>query len=353
MKKRLLVLALAGIMTVTTLTGCGSFKDSDVVATVDDTEITADVANFYARYLQAQYETYYSAYIGEDMWNTEASEGQTYEEAVKEDVIETLEKMALLEDHMDEYNVTLSDAEKKVIEDTAKSFDEDNALEEKELISGSKDAVERVLTWMAIEQKMRDAIQAKADTEVSDDEAAQKSMDYVAFSYTTTDAEGNETDLSDDEKADLKSKAEEIAQGLKDGGDFAELAQNAGAEVKTTTFDSETGAPDEELIAAADKLGEGEVTDVIETDTGCYVAKVTSLLDRAATDSKKESIIQERKNDLYMDTCDKWMKKADIKLHKSVWKKIDFNDLTVTMKVQEEMPYTDNLQTDDQAEEAE
>ena len=67
MKKRLLVLALAGIMTVTTLTGCGSFKDSDVVATVDDTEITADVANFYARYLQAQYETYYSAYIGEDM----------------------------------------------------------------------------------------------------------------------------------------------------------------------------------------------------------------------------------------------------------------------------------------------
>ena len=67
MKKRLLILALAGMMAVTTLTGCGSFKDSDVVVTVDDTEVTADVANFYARYLQAQYETYYSAYIGDDM----------------------------------------------------------------------------------------------------------------------------------------------------------------------------------------------------------------------------------------------------------------------------------------------
>lgn len=348
MKKRILTLLLSGVLAVTALTGCGSIKGSETAITVDDTEITADVANFYARYMQAQYETYYSAYLGENMWSSEASEGKTYEESVKASIQETLETMILLEKHMGDYDVTLSDAEKKVIEDTAQKFDEDNALEEKEEVSGDKKVVERVLTLMAIQQKMADAIQAEADTEVSDEEAAQKSMSYVLFSYKTTDEEGKSTDLSDEEKEAVKAKAEEFAKGVKEGGDFAALAATAEAEVQTATFDDESTAPHTDLVKAADALEEGGSTDVIETDNGCYVAKVTSLLDREATDAKKETIVSERKSKLYQDTCEKWREDAKITVHKSVWKKIDFSDLTVTMKVQEDVPYTDEVKTDDQ-----
>ena len=85
-------------------------------------------------------------------------------------------------------------------------------------------------------------------------------------------------------------------------------------------------------------------------DSGCYVAKVTSLFDQAATDSKKQSIVEERKNELYTDTCKKWRKEADIEVHKNVWRKIDFNDLKVTMKMMETDPYADQAQTDDVAE---
>ena len=90
MKRRILMLAMAGVLALTSLTGCSSFNDDDVVVTVNDTEITADVANFYARYMQAQYETYYSAYLGDDMWSSEAEEGKTYEESVKDSVLEEL-----------------------------------------------------------------------------------------------------------------------------------------------------------------------------------------------------------------------------------------------------------------------
>ena len=48
MKKRALILAMAGILS-TSLTGCGSLKDDAVVVKAGDTEITAGVANFYAR----------------------------------------------------------------------------------------------------------------------------------------------------------------------------------------------------------------------------------------------------------------------------------------------------------------
>ena len=42
MKKRLFALALAGVLAAVTLTGCGSLKGDETVATVDDTKIDAD-----------------------------------------------------------------------------------------------------------------------------------------------------------------------------------------------------------------------------------------------------------------------------------------------------------------------
>ena len=203
---------------------------------------------------------------------------------------------------------------------------------------------------MAIQKKMSEAIEADADTEVSDDEAAQKSMQYVLFPYTTTDDSGKSADLSDEEKAEAKEKAESFAQSAETAEDFNALATEQGLEAQTATFDSESASPDGDLVKAADALGEGEATGVIETDSGCYVAKVTSLLDREATDSKKESIVQERKTKLYNDMCDKWIKKAGVKVNKGVWKKVDFNDLTVTIKQSSEEPYSDGAKTDDQAE---
>lgn len=313
MKKRLFALALAGVLAAATLTGCGSLKGDETVATVDDTKIDADLANFFARYTQATYETYYSAYLGEDMWNSDASDGETYEESVKSSVLKSLEDMILLEKHMEDYDVSITDEDKAMIKETTQQFLNDNSLDDKNLVSGNEKTVNRALTLMAVQQKMRTAIQAGADTEVSDEEAAQKSMDYVFISYQTKDDSGNSKDVSDDEKAQLKSQAEAIASGLKEGGDLNALAEEQGATVQTLTFDKDTTSPDEDLIKAADALGEGESTDVIETEKGCYVAKVTSLLDRTATDSKKSQIVQERQTKLYDDTVKKWRKKQTLK----------------------------------------
>ena len=349
MKKRLFALALAGVLAAVTLTGCGSLKGDETVATVDDTKIDADLANFFARYTQATYETYYSAYLGEDMWNSDASEGETYEESVKSSVLKSLEDMILLEKHMEDYDVSITDEDKAMIKETTQQFLNDNSLDDKNLVSGNEKTVNRALTLMAVQQKMRTAIQAGADTEVSDEEAAQKSMDYVFISYQTKDDSGNSKDVSDDEKAQLKSQAEAIASGLKEGGDLNALAEEQGATVQTLTFDKDTTSPDEDLIKAADALGEGESTDVIETEKGCYVAKVTSLLDRTATDSKKSKIVQERQKKLYDDTVKKWRKKADIKVHKGVWNKVSFQKVSVKMKTETQTPYTDQVQTDDRA----
>lgn len=357
MKKRLLMIAAAMMLTVTSLTGCNSLKKDEVVVKVNDTELNAGVANFYARYMQAMYETYYGAYLGDNMWSTEAEEGKTYEESVKDSVLEELELMLVLEEHMDEYNVSLSDDDKELVKKTAKEFDEDNSLENKEKIMADTESLERLLTLMAIEQKMTDAIEAGADTEVSDDEAAQKSMDYVLFSYTKEDTEEDaestedSADMTDEEKAEVRKKAEEFAKAAnEDSLKFKELAEDAEVEAQTVTFDAESETPSADLIKKADKLEKGEVTGVVETDDGCYVACVTSLMDKDATESKKAEIIEERKSALFDEVTEKWMDDAKIKVYKKVWEKIDFNAVGVTIKQTEQDPYADEIQTDDQAE---
>lgn len=353
MKKRAVILLLAGVLAAGSLTGCGGLEDSDVVATVNDTDITADVANFLARYTQAQYETYYAGYMGDDMWSGESEEGKTYEDTVKDSILESLENMYLMEEHMDEYDISLSDEEKNSIKEAASQFDSENGLAEKEKVSGNTDTVERVLELLTIQKKVHDAVEAGADTEVSDEEAAQKSMQYVTFSFTTTDEEGNSVDLTDEEKEQLKATAESFAAGAAGAADFAAYATEQGQTSQDATFDAESATLPTQLVEAADALGEGETTGVVEGDNGYYVARVTSLLDREATDAKKQEIVSERQQELMDETIAGWREDADIEVHERVWDKIEFTTLTVTMKQDEADPYTDEVQTDDQVEDTE
>ena len=334
MKKRALILALAGIMAAS-LIGCGSRKDDAVVVKAGDEEITAGVARFYARYTQAQYETYFASYLGgDDMWSRNASDGKTYEESIKKTLLDDLKNMALLEEHMEDYDVKLTKADKKAINDAAKEFDKANSQKKKDKVSGSKENVKRVMTLMAIEQKMRAAIVADANVKVTDEEATQKHMQYVEFDYSTTSdsSSSSDTTVSEAEKKKTKETAEAFAKGAKTAEDFAAYATEQGTEAKDATFDSDSVSPSKEVVKAADKLGEGETTDVIEGDTACYVAKVTSLNDKTATETKKQSMITDKQDKYYKKVLKKWKKEEKITVHKGSWNKISFTKLSVKAK---------------------
>ena len=305
--KRLAMLAVAGTLTATSLTGCGTINTDETVATVGDEKITLGVANFYARLQQAQYETYYASMMGttaEEMWAKEASDDQTYEEQTKKSILENLENMYLVSQHVSDYDVALTEEEQQAIKDVAAKFSEDNSDDVKKVVSGDEEEVAKVLELMTISNKMEAAMEAGVDENVSDEDAAQKSMQYLLFSYTAKDDSG---------------------------------------ESKTSTFDSESTSPDKDLIAAADALtNAGDVTDIIETENGIYIAKLTSLLDREATDSKKESIVSERKQEQYDSLLKQWKKDTKIKEEKKVWKKISFEKQGVTIKTSDTSDTSDS-----------
>lgn len=337
-KKKAVLLVTAAALTAASVTGCGKFNADQVVAKVNDTEISLGLANFYIRYQQAGYETNFAEMMGgsEAMWSTIISEDKTYEESTKESSVKLLEKMCVVEEHMGDYNVELTEEEKSAIKKAAKEFVKANGEKELEVISGDEKTVDRLLTLMTIQEKVYAKVIEEADTNVSDDEVLRKGMQYVLFPFTTTDDEGKTKTLTDDEKKELKKEAEEFAKAAKDKKDFAKFAEKIGYSAVDGVFGKDTKAPTEELVKELNKLKVGEVTGVYEGTSGYYVAVVTNEIDEEATKAKKDTIIKERQDAKFAEVYDKWEKKADITEELKLLKEIDLIKQGVTIKVTEE-----------------
>ena len=342
MKKKMLVLALAGIMAISTLTGCKTVKTVDseeVLMTVNGEEVKAGVANFYARYTQAQYDASYKSYYGANMtaeqWESEVSEGVSYEEYLKNTAMEMIQIMVLAEQHMSDYDVELTDAEKEEIAKATEEFVADNSKENRDKVSGDEATVERFMTLQTIITKVQTVIADSVDTNVSDEEAAQKKMEFVFFSYSKANEEGVAEELTDDEKKALKEDAEKFVQNVKDGADFAKEAESRELTVEELTFDAETSTISAEAIMEADGLALGEVSNAVDTSNGLYVMKLVSEFDKEATDAKKDEIVAQRQSDAYVAACEEWMAEAEIEVNEDVWAKVDFKELTINIIAEE------------------
>lgn len=360
-RNKAVALMAAVAMAASMLVGCGSVKNDEIVATVGESKITAGVANFYARYESSSLEEYYKQYFSQmysqygytdyempdkEIWEQKMSEdGKTLEEQTKESIMETLQRWYLLKNHAKEYKVSLTEKENEAIAKTVKAFMKANKKDAKEAVSGEEQYIKEVLELMTIGEKMYDAMVADVDTKVEDAEAAQKAMQYVTFPLSTTQEDGTTKELTKDEIKKLKTDAESFLAGAKEVVDFDAYAKEKQYTATAVTFDKETTTPDEKLIKAADKLKEGEFTELIETDHAYYVAKLTSLLDREATDKKKEEIVQERKDETYQNLLEEWKEDIEIKVNKFVWNKISFDDLKITGKSEKKEESKDSTST--------
>lgn len=330
--KKVTALALAAVMGTAVLTGCGSKSvDADaIVARMDDDQVVRlGVANFMARYTQSSYDSIYVSYFGEDYWSQDMSgEGKTMETDVKEQILDTLKTYYALEAHMEDYGVEITKEDTKAIEKAAKQFVKDNDKETVDAMSATERDVAEYLRLITIQQRMEEKIEADVDTKVSDEEAAQRTFSYVEISTAgTMDENGNTQVYSEEEIAKLKKQAQDLAKG---GAEAFETSAEA-EELSVETFSYTAGAEDEEMdqavLTEADKLKEGEMSGVIETEDAYYVIRLDSEFDQKATDEKKDEIIGERQEELYQKVCDEYTKDFKFKVDKDVWKTVSFEEL--------------------------
>lgn len=404
---------LTAAIAVTGLSGCGG--DSTVVdgtqtaLVINDEEINLGKANFMLRYQQATMVNYYqtmSSMFGQEyslsfdaLSDTSDEDSPTVGENLKADALTSIEQAFLMRQHASEYEVALTEEEIAGAQEAAASFMESNDAETLTKLGITQEDIQDVIEVYAIQLKMHDPMIADVDTEVSDEEAQQSKISYVRVSTegTETDENGDTIELTDEEKAEKKDIAQRFLDALNASEDpasvtFADLrteindqlneerrAEEAASQEDSSTADtsgdssstdteedsdvvyltsSQTtfGADDEDLDdalkEAAETLSDGEVYgEVIEGEDAYYVVRMDSVLDRDATDSQKETIVQERQSEAYSDLLDGWIEESDISV-KRAWNRLEVTDYdlyTMTVDSADSSTSTDSMAETDSA----
>ena len=306
--KKTAAVALAGVMSVGMLSGCGEAKldGTKTVATVNDSKIPMGVLSLAVRTQQSSMEAMYSYYIQlgymSSLWDQamDSAGEQTYGQQMVSSVLEELEEWNLLKEHAADYSVELSADEQKAIADAAAKFMADNTEEAIAELAVTEDQVKEYLELTTYHKKVEDAIKAEADTEVSDEEAQQSGFTYVkvpldAEEETEDAAETDEAETdaeTAEEAADVdNTEAEEAEAEETDTAEAADAAETAATEAadaaETEAAEAAETAAAEAADAAETAATETEAADTEETDT----AEAEAAADTKDAKTKAEELL--------------------------------------------------------------
>lgn len=259
--KRAAVFGLSASLLATSLAGCSksessAFDADAVLMTINEEEVPAGLFKFAVHYSQAQTQYIYDSYFGDNSFSYEYSDGYTIGDMVKSSALASFEEMILARQHMDEYEVELTEDEETAISEAAAAFIEANDEEVLTAMSATQEIVEEYLSLITIQNKMETAMSADVDREVSDEEAAQRRIEYV---YVAMETEGETEEETDTEEVETDSEAAE-------------------SDSEEETAEADSDEDNEETEAAADTEAETVADTESETAllTGTTAVKTTS-----------------------------------------------------------------------------
>ena len=281
-----------------------------IVASVDGNGASADLIAYWTGYNVSYLDSYMQYYTGAAFdWDYTFEDGTSITDYVKANVLASVKQNLVLENLAEEYGAALTAEQKAAIEASDQTYIDQY---------GSEEAFEAELNKLGMRRETYDRVSASNylyqnlyqlyNTEgsklyASDEElalyAAEKN--YITADHillTTKDTATGEA-LSDEEKAEKKALAEELAEKLKNytGDDlasyFAQLAdeysEDPGRETYPTGYTFTTGAMVPEFEAAAYALAEGAVSEIVESSFGYHILLRLPLDKAAAADAVRET----------------------------------------------------------------
>ena len=180
--KKVIAMLLVATLSVTAFTGCAINKTA-TVATLDKEDIKLGLVNFMIRYQEAGYDDMYIQYMGEGYWDKTVSGNNTVLETWKKNAIEEAHELYTLKAHQSDYDVEVSDDEKKEIKKAAEKFMKANSDDVIDEMSATEEIVEEYLELRLIKSKMYAAIIKNADSSVTDEEANMAAYTIVKLDY--------------------------------------------------------------------------------------------------------------------------------------------------------------------------
>lgn len=293
----------------------GKDKDGKTVThTVNYPEAMYDI--YQAEAMPSMYAMYGMSFD----WEDTTEDGETYSTTSKKQIMQTLKKREILYMCAQKQGLSLTDEEKKSIQDDVKNARKNMTDKQKKMKGLDEATLTTVMEKDKLGEKYKDSVIATLNI---DEDALKKTVDkksyrqytlqYYTFAKTETDSQGNSKDKD----------AKTIAQGKKD----MEALQKKAAKAKDFTKDVITDKDndknddnnkaisysskdlvetdedflDKKTLKKVKAMKNGEVSDVLETKDGYYVIKMVNNNDPKAYNNQCESVISQEKETRFED----------------------------------------------------
>ena len=333
--KKLVAIAMAALLGISVV-GCSSgAKNDDVVATVNGKEITAKqyeiTLALYKQSLEAMY--------GASIWDTEIEKGVKYKDKFKGLMLDQMVSIEAVYEQAKKDNLLPSKEEvDKSFKEMKKGIDADEAYKKSLEDIGANDE------FLKVQQEQDLALQnfkANFDktTKISDEEIKKYYEDnknefykdeVKASHILISTLDENNKELSAEKKKEAKKKAEDVLKKAKAGDEFAALAKEysddkgSGSEGGDLGFFGK-GKMVPEFEEAAFSLKVGEISEIVESQFGYHIIKVTDKVDeQLPLEDVKETIQKTLLAQKYTEIIEKITKDAKVEKNKEVIKKVKF-----------------------------
>ena len=330
--KKIFTLILCLMMTVSLL-GCSN-KKNEAVATVNGETIT--LGNY--EKLLALNKLSMESYYGSDIWSKEVEDGKTYKDTLKDMVLQTMISSEVVYQQAKKDKILPTDEQ---VQEQIDSFNEQVKNDKEYQNKLKKMGIdEEFLKYQFSRDLANNNLKAKFtdDTKISESEMKKYYEENKDDFYTDTvtashillktiDDNGNE--LSDEKKKEAKKKAEEALKKVKSGEDFAQVAKEY-SEDSTASNGGELGTFGRgqmvsEFENAAFSMKPGEISDIIKTQYGYHIIKVTERVDEQKSyDDVKDEIKSTLASQEYSKYIEKIEKNTKIEKSENVVKLAKF-----------------------------
>lgn len=394
--KKVIAMLLVATLSVTAFTGCTINKNA-TVATLNKEDIKLGLVNFMIRYQEAGYDDMYIQYMGEGYWDKTVSGNDTVLETWKKNAIEEAHELYTLKAHQSDYDVEVSDDEKKKIKKAAEKFMKANSDDVIDEMSATEEIVEEYLELRLIKSKMYAAIIKNADSSVTDEEANMAAYTIVKLDYKGAyDSNYQYQTYTDEQSAQIKAQADAVVEALAGGSSLEDAAKAAGTTATTGTYatyvdpnaektdDSDKKSDDTEstesvsdtestessessdsktkdsvytannldqsVVDALNSLEEGQTSDLITTDSTYYIVRLDKKTDEEATESNRKTVKGNKEDKYYNGILSGWQDDEKWSVKQKQLDKIKIHNYFTTTKKDDKAADTSVTESTQQSE---
>ena len=301
---------------------------------------------------------HYAPLLGDSYWSQAVGEG-TMETMVKEDVLTAIEDQYLLRQHAADYGVSLNEEQTDAIDSAVAEFIADNTKEGLAQLGATEDLVREYLTNQTYGTLVEQAIKDEAEVEIDEKDYITKAYTYVYFNINGHYDESytNWITLTEEEQEQLAVDAQTLADA--DPDDFNDVANELGQSMLKQTYNStdlgdENYALDQAVLEAAEKLGNGETSDVIEVEgMGYYVIRMDNVYDEDATAEAVADAEEEQRQAHLDEILNGWKEAITWEVNEEAWAQVTFKDLFEELEHEHEEEAAEDADTAEETDAAE